>query len=126
MAREAKRTNTSYTIPDEVLPSTTAEIKIWLESLFYIRREFDLSAFESAVPQDLRGRRVYEVIENVLNPLRDKIAHALFGSGGELTLSYDDLTHTHSVTSRLLITKCLVRRMLKNDFPKDFLSHLSG
>jgi hypothetical protein len=28
--------------------------------------------------------------------------------------------------SRLLVTKCLVRRMLKNDFPKDFLSHLPG
>jgi hypothetical protein len=126
LAREVKRTKTSYTNPDEVLPSTPAEIKTWLESLFYIRREFDLSTFESAVPQDLRGRRASDVIENVLNPLRVKVAHALFGSAGELPMSSDDLTHTYSVTSRLLVTKCLVRRMLKNDFPKDFLSHLLG
>jgi hypothetical protein len=124
LAREAKRTNTSYTAPDEVLPGTPAEIKTWLESLFYIRREFDLSAYESAVPQDLRGRKASDVIENALNPLRVKVAHALFGSGGDLPLSSDDLTHTRSVTSRLLVTKCLVRRLLKSDFPKDFLSHL--
>jgi hypothetical protein len=126
LARESKRSKTSYANPDEVLPSTPAEIKNWLESLFYIRREFDLSTFESAVPQDLRGRNASDVIDNVLNPLRVKVAHALFGNAGELPMSSDDLTHTHSVTSRLLVTKCLVRRMLKNDFPKDFLSHLPG
>jgi hypothetical protein len=126
LAREAKKTNTTYTAADEVLPSTPAEIKNWLESIFYIRREFDLSTFESAVPQDLRGQKASDVIENVLNPIRVKVAHALFGSGGELPLSSDDLTHTHLVTSRLLVTKCLARRMLKNDFPKDFLSHLPG
>jgi len=78
------------------------------------------------VPHDLRGRKASDVIDNVLKLLRDKIAHALFGDGGELSLSSDDLTHTHSVASRLLITRCLVRRMLKNDFPNDFLSHLPG
>jgi hypothetical protein len=126
LAREAKRTRTGYSDPDEGLPSTPAEIKPWLESLFYIRRQFDLSTFESAVPQDLRGRKASDVIENVLKPLRVKAAHALFGSAGELPMSSDDLTHTYSVTSRLLVTKCLVRRMLKSDFPKDFLSHLPG
>jgi hypothetical protein len=44
----------------------------------------------------------------------------------ELPLSSDDLTHTHSITRRLLVTKCLARRMLKNDFSTDFLSHLPG
>jgi hypothetical protein len=112
LAREAKRKNASYTAPDEVLPSAPADIKSWLERLFYIRREFDLSAFESAVPQDLRGRKASDVIENVLKPLRVKVAHALFGNGGELPLSSDDLTHTHSVTGRLLVTKCLVRECL--------------
>jgi hypothetical protein len=50
----------------------------------------------------------------------------LFGNGGELPLSSDDLTHTHKVTHRLLVTKCIARRMLKNDFPGDFLNHLPG
>jgi hypothetical protein len=97
-----------------------------LEGLFYIRPPFDLSTIESAVPQDLRGRKATDVIEADLKPLRIKVAHALFGSGGELPLSSDDLNHTNSITSRLLVTKCLVRRMLKNDFSTDFLSHLPG
>ncbi len=124
LARDAKKNNTTYTAPDETLPSTHAEIKVWLEGLFYIRRPFDLSTLDSAVPQDLRGQKASDVIENVLNPLRVKVAHALFGNGGELPLSSDDLLHTHTITSRLLITKCLVRRLLKSDFPNDFLNHL--
>jgi hypothetical protein len=79
---------------------------------------FDLSA----VPQDLRGQKASDVVENVLNPLRIKVAHALFGNSGELPLSSDDLVHTHAITSHLLVTKCLILRLLKNDF----LSHLPG
>jgi len=126
LARTAKKNNTTYTPPTEVLPATTGEIKSWLEALFYIRRDFDLSTFESAVPPDLRGCTAADVIDSVLNPLRVNVAHALFGGGGELPLSSDDLLHTHKVTHRLLVTKCLVRRMLKNDFPRDFLNHLPG
>ena len=125
-ARDAKKTNANYIPPTEVLPGNTGEIKAWLEALFYIRREFDLSTFESAVPPDLRGRTAADVIENVLKPLRVNVAHALFGSRGELPLSSDDLLHTHKLTHRLFVTKCLVRRMLKNDFPNDFLNHLPG
>ncbi len=123
LARAAKKNHATYALPAEVLPNTTGEIKAWLESLFYIRRDFDLSTFDSAVPLDLRGRTAVDVIDNVLNPLRIDVAHALF-RGGELPLSSDDLLHTHKVIHRLLVSKCLVRRMLKNDFPGDFLNHL--
>ena len=126
LTREAKRKKTNYVSTEEVLPNTPAEVKTWFEGLFYIRPPFDLSTLDSAVPQDLRGRKAADVIEADLKPFRDKVAHALFGSGGELRLSSDDLNHTHSITKRLLVTKCLVRRMLKNDFPADFLNHLPG
>jgi hypothetical protein len=126
LEREARRNNTQYTPPCETLPCGNAEIKAWLESLFYIRREFDLSTFESAVPAALRGRTAQDVIENVLNPLRVNIAHALFTEDGELPISSDDLLHTHKVTGLLLVTKCLARRMLKNDFSNEFLAHLPG
>jgi hypothetical protein len=126
LSRAAKKNNQPFILPSEVLPRTNVEIKVWLEALFYIRREFDLSTFDSAVPADLRGRTVNDVFDDVLNPLRVKVAHALFGTGGELPLSSDDLLHTHAVTQRLLVTKCIVRRMLKNDFPSDFLNHLPG
>ena len=126
LEREARRNNAQYTSPVEAFPSSTAEIKQWLETLFYIRREFDLSTFEAAVPPDFRGRAAADVIENVLNPLRVNIAHALLPEDGELPVSPDDLLDTHKVTRVLLVTKCLVRRMLKNDFPNDFLNHLPG
>jgi SEC-C motif len=126
LTREAKKNGGAYTSPTEQMPTTDAEVRLWLEGLFYVRREFDLSTFQSAVPIDLRGRLAPDVIENVLNPLRIHVAHALFGNGGELPLSSDDLTHTHKITHRLLVTKCLARRMLKADFPNDFLNHLPG
>ena len=126
LAREAKRNSAVYTAPVETLPRTNEEIRNWLEALFYIRREFDLSTFESAVPVDLRGRTVDDVFRSVLNPLRVHVAHALFNGGSELPLSPDDLLQTHKVTHLLLATKCITRRMLKNDFPHDFLNHLPG
>ncbi len=126
LEREARKTNVAYTPPSEILPGTLAQIKTWLESIFYVRRDFDLATLDSAVPADLRGLPAADVIKNVLKPLRHNIAHALIGSEGELPLSADDLLHTHKVTSRLLVTKCLVRRMLKNDFPDDFLYYMPG
>jgi hypothetical protein len=126
LGREAKKKGGVYTAPIEQIPSSDAEVRTWLEGLFYIRRDFDLSTLQTAAPLDLRGRTVTDVIDDVLNPLRINVAHALFGNGGELPLSSDDLTHTHKVTHRLLVTKCIARRMLKNDFPSDFLNHLPG
>jgi hypothetical protein len=124
LTREAKKTGNTYTSPTEEMPATDADIRTWLEGLFYIRRDFDLSTLQSAVPLDLRGRTAADVVDNVLNPLRVNVAHALFGNSGELPLSSDDLIHTHKITHRLLVTKCIARRMLKNDFPNDFLNHL--
>jgi len=126
LERDAKKAGSVYIPPSEVLPSTTTEIRSWLEGLFYIRRDFDLSTFESAVPPGLRARSVSDVFETVLNPIRKNVAHALFSGGGELPLESDDLLHTHKVTQHLLVTKCIVRRMLKNDFPNEFLNHLAG
>ncbi len=126
LEREARRNGTRYKPPQEILPSDNSEIKAWLETIFYVRRAFDLATFDSAIPKDLRARSAEDVIERVLKPLRVNIAHALFPEGGELPISSDDLLHTHKVTGRLLFTRCLARRMLKNDFPKDFLAHLPG
>jgi hypothetical protein len=64
------------------------------------------------------------VIDSVLKPLRDQVAHALTTPKGDLTLSADELLHARQVVLRLPTMKCIVRRMLKNDFPSDFLSHL--
>ena len=96
LAREANKVNATDTPPTVVLSGTTGEIKAWLGALFYTRREFDLSTFECAVPPHFCGHTVAGVIENVLNPVRVDVAHALFDTGGELPLFSDDLLHTHN------------------------------
>ncbi len=124
LQRAAKKSGTPCSSPIEVLPGTEKEIAAWLRSLFYARPDWDLFAIQSAVPVELRGQDMAFVIDSVLKPLRDQVAHALTTPKGDLTLSADELLHARQVVLRLPTMKCIVRRMLKNDFPSDFLSHL--
>jgi hypothetical protein len=62
-------------------------------------------------------------VQNELTTLRDQIAHGIMRSG-ELSLSADDLVQIQRVNKWLPLTRCIARRMLKNDFPKQFLSYL--
>jgi len=43
---------------------------------------------------------------------------------GELGMSADDLLKAGTVDHWLPVTRTIVRRMLKNDFSDEFLSHL--
>lgn len=123
--REAKKLGMAFTPIIEVLPSTTDEEK-WLNAIFPIRRalNWDRMALESAVPHEVRAMEFSLVLRDILEPLRNNIAHALTSSTGELTMSADELLHTEEVNKWLALTKCIVRRMLKNDFPNEFLTYL--
>jgi hypothetical protein len=70
------------------------------------------------------GRPFGHIVVNFMRPLRDKIAHALSGSSGMLTMSADELLHISEVNRWLPLTKCVVRRMVKNEFPTQFLRYL--
>ena len=71
------------------------------------------------------GRSFGHIVENFLRPLRDKIADALSQPSGELTMSADELLHMREVNRWLPLTKCMVRRMMKNEFPTQFLRYLN-
>jgi hypothetical protein len=58
-----------------------------------------------------------------LRNLRDQIAHSIMDTG-ELSLSLDDLVQLQRVSKWLPLTRCIARRMLKNDFPTQFLAYL--
>ncbi len=125
--RDAKRGGAAYKSPTEILPTSYGEIRIWLDALFYARPAWDLTALDSAVPREVRAKTFDEVITESLNPLRVNVAHALFEDAGrELTISYDDLLDTRKIAKLIPLTKCIVRRMLKTDFPAEFLAHLPG
>jgi len=84
-------------------------------------------ALHSAVPRDIRGRKFGYVIyvnNEILNPLRVNIARALSAKSSELTMSVDELLHVDMVNKWLLPAKCIVRRLLKTEFPAEFLSYL--
>lgn len=107
----------------EVVPKEQKELAPWLNRIYHTRREWDGMALDSIFRPESRGETFEAIIENRLNPLRVNIAHALF-EGGELTLSADELLQAAQVEDWLPLVKCMARRMLKNEFPKEFLTFL--
>jgi hypothetical protein len=124
LERAARHGGTSYSSVPEVFPKTSGEIVGWLNALFPIHREWDRMSIESAVPPDVRGRSIQDFVADTLKLIRANIAHSLTEPSGELKLSADELLDFQQVNQWLALTKCIVRRMLKNDFPAEFLSYL--
>lgn len=122
--REAKRNGEAIPPNIEVLPTTASEVPTWLNAIFPTRRAWDELAIDEAVPPEVRGKEVATVLETVIRPLRRHVAHALSSGSGELTMSADELLHVEQVNKWLSLTKCIVRRLLKNEFPTEFLSYL--
>ena len=121
--RQTRKQGQVINRPMEVLPDK-AEIPLWLDGIFPVRRPWDELAISEAVPEQVRKKEFSDVIDSVLKPLRDNVAHALSSASGELTMSVDELLHIEQLGRWLSLTKCMVRRMLKNEFPSEFLSYL--
>ena len=122
---EAKARSETFARPsEEVFPSNSEELAPWLNALFTVRPpNWDEMVVESLLMPETAGKKFGTIIERQLIPLRTSIAHALFETAG-LSLSVD-VYETHEKVNRFLpATKCIVRRMLKNEFPSDFLAHL--
>ena len=74
---------------------------------------------------EAKGKKFGTVIDQYLQPLRVKIAHAVLDSG-ELTMIADDELGLEEVFKWLPLCKCIARHMLKNEFPKEFLPFLDA
>jgi len=122
LAGEAKSAGRPVARYSEWLPDNDDETARWLNAIFPIRRPWDAMALQSAVPPEVRGKKLGRVVDSILRPIRVDVAHALSGKSGELTMSVDELLHIHKISKWLLLTKCIARRMLKNEFPSEFLS----
>jgi len=121
LGQEARDRGEIFSRPAEVFPQTEAELKPWLELLFLVRPPVWDDLFISGVLfPETAGRKFGYIIEKHLNPLRVNVAHALFELD-ELNLSTDDLINLEMVLRWLPVAKCIVRRMLKNEFPDQFL-----
>jgi hypothetical protein len=108
----------------EEIPARMDDLIPWLNAIFSVRPNWgDMEVGQILVPGAV-GRSFGFVIEEFLRPLRVKVAHALSEPSGALTMSADELLHTSEVNKWLPLTKCLVRRMMRNEFPTQFLRHL--
>lgn len=114
--------------PFEKFPTNRDALISWLNSLYPVRpHSWNTLLLESLLSSEVAGRSFKGICDAYLRPLRDQIAHALFGSmetgkEKELNLSTDDPLSHDEVDKWLPVAKCLVRRMLKNEFRATFLT----
>jgi hypothetical protein len=105
----------------ECFPLDPSEFEIWLKPI-YLRKWHDLTLEQIFRPES-RGKKFNRVIDTQLVPLRNAVAHAILDSG-ELGVSADDLLKLEKIHYWLPSTRVIVRRMLRNEFPNEFLLHL--
>lgn len=124
LAQATRSSEQTFSRPRERFPGTADELKPWLNALYPVKPPAwgDRLIKELLLPE-VAGRKFTFIIETHLAPIRVNIAHALFETG-ELALSADDALSHETVYRWLPILKCLVRRMLKNEFPECFLTAL--
>jgi len=124
LAKEAKSSGSDFTRPIESVPEHADEFEPWLNALYPTRRQWDEIALDSIFVREARGRRFGDVIGHELRDLRNAVAHALSDSTGAMTVSADEALHLDRVSQWIPLTKCIVRRMLKNEFPEQYLAYL--
>ena len=106
----------------ERFPKGVAELNSWLDSLYVVRpiASWDIMVTRPLLRQEIAGKKFGYIFEKELLPLRIQIAHAIFDTG-EIGLSVDDYLSHEAVAKWLPVLKLMVRRMIKNEFPAEFL-----
>jgi hypothetical protein len=111
--------------PVERLPEDRSDFVGWLNAIFPIRPEgWDEMTVEAIFQEDARGRKINDLLDKELVDLRNAVGHALSDESGEPTLVFDDALHVYRLNKWLPLMRCIPRRMLKNEFPDEFLSYL--
>lgn len=117
LKREARKNGGRYTDPQgETVPD--GDFANWLHSLFPTPPKLGPDHLETMFPHEARGRPFYEVVGKHLRPLRARVAHFLTSEGEPLAAH--DLRDVSAVQRWLPLTRLIVRRSLRNEFPEDF------
>jgi hypothetical protein len=93
----------------------------WLNALFYLNRDWDDGVLGQVFVRESDGKKINNILDNELRPLRDKVAHGILDDGDFLLL--DSLQERRKVLHWLPLMRCLARRVMKNDF-KEYLEYL--
>lgn len=110
--------------PVQIVPVDETQFIPWLNAVYGVGRPWDFIMLESIFVKEARGKKINQIIDDYLRPVRDRIAHAVLDSG-ELTLSADEDLDMREIYKWLSLMKCIVRHMLKSDFPREFLPYLN-
>ena len=110
--------------PSERIPATPDAFEPWLNALYVQYRPWERFTLDTIFLPPACGRKFYDLLDKELTDIRNDIAHALTASGDENALSADESLHLTRVEEWLPLLRCIVRRMLKNDFPSQFLPTL--
>lgn len=105
--------------PRQTIPQTPEEQVEWLNSIFPVRQEWDAMALNSSFPAQSLGRKIYDVVDNELDPIRNRIAHTVLRSG-EPTISIDAGLDLDLINEWLPLTKCIARLLIRTEFPNVF------
>ena len=109
--------------PGEQLPlRDKAAMEKWLNALFYVNRDWDDGVFDQVFILEAVGKKIGNIRDTQLRPIRDRIAHGILDSGEFLLL--DKVEDRETVTKWLPLLRCLARRVMKNDF-KEYLEYLN-
>jgi hypothetical protein len=111
--------------PFERIPDDPRLFIGWLDAVFPVRpAKWDEFTLDSVFPVVSRGRKINELLDKELVDLRNDIGHALSDETGEASLVFDDAQHIARLQNWLPLMRCIARRMLKNEFPSEFLTYV--
>jgi hypothetical protein len=124
-AGEAKARGETPSRPVQIVPVEEKAFIPWLSAIYHVGRDWDEITLASIFVSEARGKKFTRIIDDYLRPVRVRIAHAVLDSG-ELTLSADEEMDIQQVYKWLALTRCIVRHMLKSEFPNEFLPYITA
>ena len=127
LATEARLKGQEPTRPAiiERVPGENAEQQRLLEVIYPWRGELDGMSVHQIFPSEAHGRSLQRVRTEILEPIRNSIAHSLWDQG-ETKISIDNMDDLWKVNKWLPLLRCLARLVMINDFPEAFPVYSNG
>ena len=122
LGRKHKATLKPIREGEQIPPRTKVEMERWMKALFHVNRDWDDAVLEQIFIPEVLGKKINNIFDNQLRPIRDKIAHGILDSGAFLLL--DKVDDRQLVSKWLPFLRCAARRVMKNDF-EDYLNFIS-
>jgi hypothetical protein len=111
------------TRPRERVPQNPDELAALLRGVLVAAGQWREPTLDALLPAEARGRKYLDLLDAELRTLRNDVAHAV-SDKGDLTIMFDEAQQTERLWRWLPLMRVMVRRMIKNDFPDEFLPSL--